>query len=158
MKIGILIFDDVEELDFVGPWEVFTVANQVAAHLGKPAPHDVFLVAEKDGPIRCAKGMRVLPDRTTAQCDALDVLLVPRRAGHAARGEQRRAAELDRQNREGCQMGDERPVPAFCCSRRLGREGANGSRRIGDSSRPCVRVAKQPKFFRTIAMSATAMW
>ncbi len=77
LKIGILIFDDVEELDFVGPWEVFTVANQVASHRGKPQPHEVFLVAEKDGPVRCAKGMRVLPDRTTANCGALDVLLVP---------------------------------------------------------------------------------
>ena len=28
--IGILIFDGAEELDFVGPWEVFTMANRVA--------------------------------------------------------------------------------------------------------------------------------
>jgi transcriptional regulator GlxA family with amidase domain len=77
LKIGILIFDDVEELDFVGPWEVFTMANQVATREGNAAPHDVFLVAEKDGPIRCAKGMRVLPDKTTANCGPLDVLLVP---------------------------------------------------------------------------------
>ena len=26
--IGILIFDGVEELDFVGPWEVFTMAKR----------------------------------------------------------------------------------------------------------------------------------
>ena len=30
LRLGILIFNDAEELDFVGPWEVFTVANQVA--------------------------------------------------------------------------------------------------------------------------------
>ncbi len=29
--IGILVFDDAEELDFVGPWEVFTMVGEVAA-------------------------------------------------------------------------------------------------------------------------------
>jgi transcriptional regulator GlxA family with amidase domain len=77
LSIGILVFDDVEELDFVGPWEVFTMGNEMARRAGKPLPHDVFLVAEGEGAIRCAKGLRVLPDKTTARCTALDVLLVP---------------------------------------------------------------------------------
>src|SRR3982750_442930 len=77
LKIGILIFDDVEELDFVGPWEVFTMGNEMAKRGGQPEPHDVFLITEKDAPVRCAEGMRVLPDKTTADCGALDVLLVP---------------------------------------------------------------------------------
>ena len=29
MKFGILVFPDAEELDFVGPWEVFTVSAMV---------------------------------------------------------------------------------------------------------------------------------
>lgn len=70
--IGILIFDDAEELDFVGPWEVFTMANVVA-----PDTHEVVLIAEDDRPIRCAKGMRVLPNVVTAHCPRLDVLLIP---------------------------------------------------------------------------------
>jgi len=76
-KIGILIFDDAEELDFVGPWEVFTMTNEVLARSGKEKPHEVLLIAELDAPVRCAKGMRVLPDITTQQCEALDVLLIP---------------------------------------------------------------------------------
>jgi transcriptional regulator GlxA family with amidase domain len=72
IKIGILIFDGAEELDFVGPWEVFTMAKAL-----KPETSDVVLVAERDAPVRCAKGMRVLPDKTTAHCGALDVLLIP---------------------------------------------------------------------------------
>lgn len=70
--IGILVFDDVEELDFVGPWEVFTMAKAVDPHA-----HKTVLVAQEDRPVRCAKGMRVLPDVTTAECPVLDVLLVP---------------------------------------------------------------------------------
>jgi len=69
--IGILLFDDVEELDFVGPWEVFTGAKMIA-----PGDH-IVTIAEHDRPIRCAKGMRVLPDHTFANAPALDVVLVP---------------------------------------------------------------------------------
>jgi transcriptional regulator GlxA family with amidase domain len=71
-RIGILIFDDAEELDFVGPYEVFTMARAL-----KPGELEVVLVAERDAPVRCAKGMRVLPDVTTQACGHLDVLLVP---------------------------------------------------------------------------------
>ncbi|HWA04417.1 MAG TPA: DJ-1/PfpI family protein [Rhizomicrobium sp.] len=85
LEIGILVFDDAEELDFAGPWEVFTMANEMAKISGRPQPHHVFLVAEREGPIRCAKGMRVLPDRTTQTCSDLDVLLVP--GGQGARRE-----------------------------------------------------------------------
>jgi len=77
ISIGILVFDGAEELDFAGPWEVFTMANEVSKHLGRPAVHEVKLIAERDGPVTCAKGMRVLPDLTTAHCSQLDILLVP---------------------------------------------------------------------------------
>ncbi|GAA0545609.1 transcriptional regulator GlxA family with amidase domain [Rhizomicrobium palustre] len=76
-SIGILIFDDVEELDFVGPWEVFTMANEVAQLQSLELPFEVRLIAEKDTPVRCAKGMRVLPDKILAGVEHLDVLLVP---------------------------------------------------------------------------------
>jgi transcriptional regulator GlxA family with amidase domain len=72
IRIGILIFEGAEELDFVGPWEVFTMARAL-----KSDSCEVMLVAEREAPVRCAKGMRVLPDTTTAACTALDVLLIP---------------------------------------------------------------------------------
>jgi transcriptional regulator GlxA family with amidase domain len=66
---GILLFDGVEELDFAGPWEVFTMARM---------PGDsVVTVAERLDPINCAKGLRVLPDHTFADAPAIDVLVVP---------------------------------------------------------------------------------
>jgi transcriptional regulator GlxA family with amidase domain len=69
---GLLVFDDAEELDFVGPWEVFTASGMLRGD-GDSA----VLIAEQAGPVRCAKGMRVLPDHTLADHPALDVLLVP---------------------------------------------------------------------------------
>lgn len=71
ITIGILAFDDAEELDFVGPWEVFTMAA-----LGREDPR-VVLVAQHDRPVRCAKGLRVVPDCTFEDAPGLDVVLVP---------------------------------------------------------------------------------
>ena len=69
--IGLLIFDDVEELDFVGPWEVFTMAAQQRGDLR------VATLAQRAGPVRCAKGLRVQADHALADAPSLDVLLVP---------------------------------------------------------------------------------
>ncbi len=68
---GILIFDDFEELDAVGPWEVFTMAKMLS-------PEDrVVMIAATREPVRAAKGMRILPDHSFADAPALDVVLVP---------------------------------------------------------------------------------
>jgi transcriptional regulator GlxA family with amidase domain len=69
---GLLIFDDAEELDFAGPWEVFTTSSML-----RDQADSAVLIAERPGPVRCAKGMRVLPDHTLTDHPALDVILVP---------------------------------------------------------------------------------
>ena len=74
--IGILLFDDAEELDFVGPYEVFTMIGETQKRLGEAVSHDVLLLAETDRPVRCAKGMQVVPHTTIAAAPALDVLLI----------------------------------------------------------------------------------
>jgi transcriptional regulator GlxA family with amidase domain len=65
--IGIAIWNGVEELDFAGPYEVLTAWGEA----------EVFTVADTTDPIRCAHGLRVLPDRAWNDVDRLDVLLVP---------------------------------------------------------------------------------
>ncbi len=92
LNIGIVVFEEAEELDFVGPWEVFTMANEVAKHLGKPPVHEVKLVAEGTDPVRCAKGLRVIPDLAMADCRRLDVLVVP--GGWGTRREAKNPAML----------------------------------------------------------------
>ncbi len=78
MNIAIILFDDAEELDFVGPWEVFTMAGNVMEFQKLPLekPH-VFTVSETGGTVRCAKGMRVIADHSFADAPAADVILVP---------------------------------------------------------------------------------
>jgi transcriptional regulator GlxA family with amidase domain len=69
---GLLIFDGAEELDFTGPWEVFTASSEL-----RHGADTVLLIAEHPGAVRCGNGMRVLPDATLAGHPPLDVLLVP---------------------------------------------------------------------------------
>jgi transcriptional regulator GlxA family with amidase domain len=94
--IGIVAFDDVEELDFAGPWEVFGMARKL-----RDQGDRLLLLAERDAPIRCAKSMRVLPDLTFAQAPKLDVLLVP--GGVGTRREVKNDAMIEFLRRAGAQ-------------------------------------------------------
>lgn len=80
---GLLVFEDAEELDFVGPWEVFTASAMMREQKGGAEPDKAVLVAEQLEPVRCAKGLRVVPDHTLEDHPKLDVLLVP--GGRGAR-------------------------------------------------------------------------
>ena len=71
--VAIVLFEGVEELDFAGPWEVL-------AAWAIQFPDDgvqVYTVADTAEIVRCAKGLRVVPDHTWETAPALDVLLVP---------------------------------------------------------------------------------
>lgn len=80
MRIAVYLFDGAEELDWAGPWEVL-------AGWAAQWPDDgveVFTVARTEGPVTCAKGLRVLPDHTWASAPPADVLVVPGGAGTRA--------------------------------------------------------------------------
>ena len=77
-RVGILIFPQVEVLDFSGPFEVFSVTRlNEAARREEPSPFEVLLVAETAGFVTATGGLRVIPDVTIDTCPALDVLVVP---------------------------------------------------------------------------------
>jgi transcriptional regulator GlxA family with amidase domain len=82
---GILLFDDMEELDFAGPLEVFAMAKKEGDR--------VVTIAETEGPVRGNLGLRVLPDHTIADAPPLDVLVVP--GGLGTRREAENPALLD---------------------------------------------------------------
>lgn len=96
LEVGIVLFDDAEELDWAGPWEVLSALSVVGEA-------NVFTVAERADAVRCAKGLRVLPDRTFDAVSSLDVVLVP--GGQGSRVENSNPAMLDWLKRitPGCQ-------------------------------------------------------
>jgi transcriptional regulator GlxA family with amidase domain len=77
ITIGILVFDAAEELDFVGPLEVFGMA----AEFGQPCR--TVVISENAEIVRCAHGLRILPDDTIDNAPELDLLIVP--GGRGAR-------------------------------------------------------------------------
>jgi len=77
-RVGILIFPQVEVLDFCGPFEVFSVTRlDEERRREEPSPFEVLLVAESAEPLAATGGLRVLPDVMTEACPPLDVLVVP---------------------------------------------------------------------------------
>ena len=81
---GFLLFDDAEELDFVGPWEVITASSMLRVRDGAD-PDTTVMIAETDSPVRCAKGMVVLPHHSIDDHPPLDVIVVP--GGQGTRAE-----------------------------------------------------------------------
>ncbi len=77
ITIGILVFEDVEELDFVGPLEVFGMAVE----FGQPCR--TVVISENLEVVRCAHGLRTLPDCFIENAPDLDLLIVP--GGRGAR-------------------------------------------------------------------------
>ncbi len=77
-RVGILIYPDVEVLDFCGPFEVFSVARRdESRRREEPSPFEVILIAETLEPVKATGGLRVLPDFDLAGCPRLDLLVVP---------------------------------------------------------------------------------
>ena len=72
MNFGILIFNQVEELDFAGPWEMLTLWSKVA-----DGPENCLIVGETKSAVTCAKGLSVNPHVSFEECPKLDYLLVP---------------------------------------------------------------------------------
>ena len=77
-RVGIVVFPDVEVLDFCGPFEVFSVTRlDEARRREEPSPFEVWLVAERPGPLVTTGGMKVIPDHTLDTFPPLEVLVVP---------------------------------------------------------------------------------
>jgi transcriptional regulator GlxA family with amidase domain len=77
-RVGILIFPNVEVLDFCGPFEVFSVTRlNEDARREELSPFEVLLVAERMDTVVATGGLKVVPDVTIDTCPALDILVVP---------------------------------------------------------------------------------
>ena len=77
-QTGIVVFTDVEVLDFCGPFEVFAATRlNETRRREEPSPFNVFLVADAKSPVVTAGGMKVLPDCDLDDCPPLDILVVP---------------------------------------------------------------------------------
>ena len=76
--VGILVFHNVEVLDFCGPFEVFSVARlDEARRREEPSPFEVVLIAASLEMVVATGGLKVQPDYTIDTAPPLDILVVP---------------------------------------------------------------------------------
>jgi len=112
MRIRIVVFDGVDEIDFIGPYEVLRRAARLAnadPATGASAEVDVRLVTlEPQAQVTASNGLRFLPDGVLE--DSADLIVVPAEAGLTAL-------------RRACT----RRCNAACCR---------------DGSQPCIRGAR----------------
>ncbi len=89
LQIGILLFDDAEELDAIGPWEVLSFWTRSFPEDG----YAVSCLSASGGLVRCAKGLVVQAHHSYVDVPPLEVLLYP--GGHGTRGQLSDDAQLD---------------------------------------------------------------
>lgn len=71
--VAILVFDEVEVLDFAGPFEVFAVADELRSH----SVFNVVTVAPRTGVVRARNGLNIVPHYDLDACPPSHVLVVP---------------------------------------------------------------------------------
>ena len=71
-NFGFLIFDNFEDLDFMGPWEMITTWSK-----NFNGPESIFVISENGGIINSAKGLKINSDESFATCPKLDCILIP---------------------------------------------------------------------------------
>ena len=81
INVGILLFEDVELLDFAGPFEVFSRTRLKPGIESRrstdSAPFHVFTVAQSPETLHATGGLRVIPDHAFADAPRIDLLVVP---------------------------------------------------------------------------------
>jgi transcriptional regulator GlxA family with amidase domain len=80
-NVGILIFDQVEVLDFAGPFEVFSrtrlIPGTESRRSEESAPFRVFTVARSRSPVKATGGLQVIPHHGFEDAPRIDLLVVP---------------------------------------------------------------------------------
>jgi len=81
LRVGILIFENVEVLDFAGPYEILSRTRlqpgPASRRTDESAPFEVFTVARSAAPLRATGGLGVVPDFDFDDAPPIDVLVVP---------------------------------------------------------------------------------
>lgn len=72
-NVGIFLFDNVELLDFAGPYEVFSVTSQLNDH----KLFKVFTITEDGKNIKSINGLTVVPDFSIHDHPPIDILIIP---------------------------------------------------------------------------------
>ncbi len=78
-NVGIFIYDEVEVLDFAGPFEVFSTASRVKKRMAPDDPDlfNVFTIGENPAPVFARGGLEIKPRFQIHDHPPLDVMVIP---------------------------------------------------------------------------------
>lgn len=79
-NVGIYLFNNIELLDFAGPYEVFSVTSE----LNEYQLFKVFTISSDGSAINSVNGLRVVPDFSFANHPPIDILVIPGGVGTRA--------------------------------------------------------------------------
>lgn len=88
-NVGIFLFNDIELMDFAGPYEVFSVTSE----LNNYELFNVFTVSQKGRDIKSVNGLRILPDYSFNNHPPIDILIIP--GGVGTKSEMQKEEVLD---------------------------------------------------------------
>lgn len=84
--VGILVFDEVDAFDFVGPSEIFSITRCTQMQVNKmligseeagQSPFIVKTISETGHAVTASNGLRILPDYSVENSPPFDILLIP---------------------------------------------------------------------------------
>ncbi|WP_136795336.1 DJ-1/PfpI family protein [Desulfosediminicola ganghwensis] len=78
--IALLLFEDTEVLDFAGPFEVFSVTDELHQHQF----YNIYTVGLESIPVKAKNGLQVVPDYCLSNCPAPEILIIPGGSGTRA--------------------------------------------------------------------------
>jgi transcriptional regulator GlxA family with amidase domain len=107
-SVAIFAYDQMEALDFAGPFEVFTTASRVAQNRGDDVPFRVFSVADS-ARVKARAGLTILADHQLREVQQVDVLLIPGGVIHDVEADERVTAWLR-------QLADTTELTASVCT------------------------------------------
>lgn len=76
-NVGILLFDQVEVLDFAGPYEVFGLAAYDRYQPNERLLFNVATLSESGSPVITRNNLKVTPDHSFATAPKYDLIVIP---------------------------------------------------------------------------------
>ncbi len=79
LNVGIYLYNEVEVLDFAGPFEVFSTASRVNARIEPESNKlfNVFTVAENMDPLFARGGLQIVPEYSISDHPEINLLIIP---------------------------------------------------------------------------------
>ena len=79
INVGIFLYNEIEVLDFAGPFEVFSTASRVSSRISEDSENlfNVFTVAEDQKSILARGGLKIIPTQSISNHPEINLLIIP---------------------------------------------------------------------------------